>query len=340
MSVPALVEDSLDGEDVAARVSLGGDDELVVTPTRTLIYRSEGLLSDESVDEYPHEAERLTISEGRRKTTLSLEYTLEGTRQFTVPASKQDAVLHPVLAGVLTGNEITEPDETIVNTYRFSELTLILTSERLVKHVGAAVWDQEYEEHHYGDVTNLSFEDGSVATQIVLEVDGRPERIKAPNESAADLRERLKRTLCEYHDVDSLEEFNAQSDDGEEESTSATMDFGEGVEPLDTNSQSSEPETPASTGDGEAAVVGTTGDSELTEVHHAGEQRPAEPDGEPESTTAAESKALAENSVESTNEVLIERIDRLEATVEEQTNLLEQQQETIEQLIDELRRGR
>jgi len=45
-------------------------------------------------------------------------------------------VLHPVLAGVLNGNGITDPGETVVKTYRFSELTLIITSDRLVKHIG------------------------------------------------------------------------------------------------------------------------------------------------------------------------------------------------------------
>jgi hypothetical protein len=58
MDVPGIVESELDGEDVAASVSLGSEDVLYVTPTRTLIYRSDGLLSDESVEEYPHDAER------------------------------------------------------------------------------------------------------------------------------------------------------------------------------------------------------------------------------------------------------------------------------------------
>ncbi|QFU83887.1 DUF7115 domain-containing protein [Natronorubrum aibiense] len=237
MSVPGIVHSTLDGEDIAARVSLGGDDELFITPSSTLVYNSEGLLSDESVDEYPHDADRLTLSEGRRKTAFTLEYPLEGTKKFTVPASKTDAVLHPVLAGVLNGNGITEPGETVVQTYRFSELTLIITSDRLVKHIGAAVWDGDYEEYQFEDVTGLAFEDGSVATQIVLTVEGRPQRIKAPNEEANDLRERLKRALFEYHDVGSLEQLNEVVGDGESEPDRgrASVDFGDGVDPLDAN---------------------------------------------------------------------------------------------------------
>ncbi|WP_408958243.1 hypothetical protein [Natrinema sp. 74] len=235
MSVPGIVHSTLDGEEIAARVSLGSDDELFITPTRTIVYRADGLLSDESADKYPHDADRLTLSEGRRKTKFSLEYALDGPREFTIPAGKTDAVLHPVLAGVLNGNEITDSGETVAKTYRFSELTLIITSDRLVKHIGGAVWDDDYEEYHFDDVTNLSFEDGSVATQIVLTVDGRPQRIKAPNEEANDLRERLQRALFDYHGVGSLEELNdTLGGDGDEAADSnGAVDFGGGVDPLD-----------------------------------------------------------------------------------------------------------
>jgi hypothetical protein len=235
MSVPGIVHSTLDGEEIAARVSLGSDDELFITPTRTIVYRADGLLSDESAKEYPHDADRLTISEGRRKTKFSLEYALDGERSFTVPSGKTDDVLHPVLAGVLNGNGITDAGETVVKTYRFSELTLIITSDRLVKHIGGAVWDGDYEEYHFGDVTSLAFEDGSVATQIVMTADGRPQRIKAPNEEANDLRERLQRALFDFHDVDSLEELNEAVGVDDEETTSSegSVDFGGGVDPLD-----------------------------------------------------------------------------------------------------------
>ena len=80
MSQPEIVQADLDDEDVVARVDLGGEDELYVTPTRTLLYRAEGLLSDESVEEYPHEAERVTVSEGRRKAKVTLDYGLDGEK--------------------------------------------------------------------------------------------------------------------------------------------------------------------------------------------------------------------------------------------------------------------
>ncbi|NGM69055.1 hypothetical protein G6M89_08525 [Natronolimnobius sp. AArcel1] len=443
MSVPGIVHSALDGEDVAARVSLGGEDELFITASSTLVYRSDGLLRDESVDEYPHDADRLTLSEGRRKTKFTLEYSLEGESEFTVPSGKTDTVLHPVLAGILNGNGITNPGETVVKTYRFSELTIIITSERLVKHIGSAVWDGDYEEYHYEDVTNLSFEDGSVATQVVLAVDGRPQRIKAPNDEANDLRERLQRALFEYHDVGSLEELNEEigDDDAEtpDEDTGSTMEFGSGVDPLEANPPELDDREPIGDGRSEpepepdpvreptettavdsAAAEAPSSDAAVPEsleaqrtdhdestteppasddtadshaqhaVSETAETEPAETGSffdeseqsgstwettdtatesaeTPATTTessprddasshqsagreesAAASSATAGADAEdhdaqaspAVDDAVLERLDDLEATVEQQTELIEHQQETIEQLIEELRHGR
>ncbi|WP_435359377.1 DUF7115 domain-containing protein [Haloarchaeobius sp. DFWS5] len=235
MDVPGIVEATLGGEDVAAEVSLGGENVLYVTPTRTLIYQSEGFLSDESVDEYPHDAERMTIKEGRRKTRITLEYSLEGEKDFTVPANVTERVVHPVLAGVLNASGVTDAGETVSRTFRFSELTLIITSERLVKHVGSAVWDEDYEEYHYADLTSLDFEPGSVATQVVMRVDGRPERIKIANDRAAEVEEYLKQALFAYYDVSSLAALNeaVKPDEEEADERPNPVDFGEGVDPLD-----------------------------------------------------------------------------------------------------------
>ncbi|TMT86789.1 hypothetical protein E2L06_09325 [Haloterrigena sp. H1] len=375
MSVPGIVTATLDGEEIAARVSLGGDDELFITPTRTIVYRSDGLLSDESADDYPHDADRLTLSEGRRKTKFVFEYALEGEQAFTVPSSVTDDVLHPVLAGVLSGNGITEPGETVVKTYRFSELTLIITSERLVKHIGGAVWDEDYEEYRFEGVTNLDFEDGSVATQIVLTVDGRPERIKAPNEEANDLRERLKRALFEYHDVSSLEELNETvGEDDEDDSRETSVDFGGGVDPLDADPpepDDGDRDTPARNGDdaqsadpladsgsdgvaaADAGRQSNTTDGSQAQWAHATET--ATRDDSDSAATATNSDSFFEESGEAdtaadtddparrTDEPhpdLIERLESLEAAVERQNEIIEKQGETIEQLIAELRQGR
>ncbi|WP_435333509.1 DUF7115 domain-containing protein [Haloarchaeobius sp. TZWWS8] len=246
MDVPGIVESSLGGEAVAAAVSLGGENVLYVTPSRTLIYQSEGFLSDESVDEYPHDAERMTVKEGRRKTRITLEYPLSGSKDFTVPANATEEVIHPILAGVLKESGVTNEGETVTRTLRFSELTLVITSERLVKHVGNAVWDEDYEEYHYENVTGLDFEDGSVATQVVLGVSGRPERIKVSNERAAEAKEYLQQALFAYYDVSSLAALNevVRPDEDEEDDRPSPVDFGEGVDPLDAGNTVQPSETP------------------------------------------------------------------------------------------------
>lgn len=237
MTLPDLVRGELGDEDPVARVHLGGDDELFVTPTRTLVYRADGLLSDESVEEHPHDAERVSVSESRRKAKFVLEYGLDGERSFAVPLGKADEVLHPVLAGVLSAAGVTEPGETVERTFRFSELTLVVTSARLVKHVGAAVWDDDSEEFRYEDVTDLGFEEGSVATTLVLTAAGRRERFKAPSDRAREVKESLVDALLSYYGVASLDEFRALAADadGEGEADATAIDrtdFGDGPDPL------------------------------------------------------------------------------------------------------------
>ena len=389
MSVPAIVESRLGDAEVVEQVSLGGDDELFVTSVGTLIYRADGLLSDESVEEFPHEADRLTVAEGRRKTRIELEYPLEGTRSFKVPASVTDAVVHPVLAGVLSGNGITDPGERVVQTFRFSELTVIVTSNRLVKHIGSAVWDDDYEEFHYESLTGLSFESGAVATQVVLEVDGRQQRIKAPNDEAAVLRERLTSAAFAFHDVDSLEALHEKVGLDDEPTTSTpTVDFGEGVEPLNTHSARDDGSATDPGDDGATAAVAGADDGGVTadtETDATDATADAEPDDAAtvEAGTDAESAAVDtasagggattdsgpaaekaetptagddaddageaavafetsgfEPATASADDSIDERLAALETAVERQTAILERQQGTIEQLIEELRRGR
>jgi len=301
MSVPGVVESTLGDESVAAEVPLGGEDVLYITPTRTMIYRAEGLLSDESVEEYPHDAERLTLKEGRRKTRFSLEYPLEGTKEFTIPSNRTEQAVHPVLAGIMNASGVTDTGETVVKTYRFSEMTLAITSERLVKHVGEVVWDEDYEEYHYADVTGLTFEEGSVATQIVLEVDGRQQRIKAPKEHAREVRERLTQALCSYYDVTSMDALLAAvapDEDVEEEPAEETGSdvFGEGVDPLDANPPVPDDETGAR-GDAESAPTndaaggGAAGDADTGAPAADTTQQPAGGAGQRETADASASAA-------------------------------------------------
>ncbi|MGQ4554887.1 DUF7115 domain-containing protein [Halobellus sp. GM3] len=239
MSQPEIVQADLAGEDVVARVDLGGEDELFVTPTRTLLYRAEGLLSDESVDEYAHEAERITVSEGRRKAKITLDYGLDGQQTLSLPAKRLERAIRPILEGVLHANDVLGPEESIERLFRFSELTIVVAGERVVRHIGANLWDEDFESYHYSDISDLDFEDGSVATSVVLTVDGRQERFKAPNEDARAVRAALETTLLSYWGVETVEDLRAaaapddEAVDAEDGPASREeVSFGDGPDPL------------------------------------------------------------------------------------------------------------
>jgi len=319
MSLPEIVQSSLDGESVAARVGLGGEDLLLVTPTRTLVYRAEGLLSDEAVEEFPHDAEHVGVSEGRRKAEVTLDYGLDGERTFSVPTKQLDQVIHPVLAGVLNARGVTDTGETVKQTYRFSELTIVVTSARLVRHIGEAVWDEEYDEYHFDDVTDLDFEEGSVATSVVITVGGRQERFKAPNDQARALREGLVEAVCTHHGVDDLDDLRAATatDDADDEGEE-TVSFGEGPAPLGSSDGADEngsEEEPAATDAEATALAGERGESGFDDSGF-------------QSAGVVDDPAVARELAE------------LREAVEAQNERLERQERTIQQLIEELRQGR
>lgn len=315
MSVPGLVSAALGDEPVAATVDLQGDDTLYVSPTRTLIYRAEGLLSDESIDEYPHDAERVSIVNGRRKSKIELDYGLDGTKSISVPKNTLDDVLLPVLAGVLSAAGVTEAGERVLETFRFSELTIVVTSNRVVKHIGEAVWDEEFEEFPFEHVTDLDFEEGSVATQVVITCNGRQERFKAPNQEARAITECLQGAMFEYYDVDSLAALREHIQPTEE--ADATESGGgitfDAVEPLSTG-------TPA-----------------VQESEAAAEHLSNTPATEPTDSFA---DAGFEPAAASDDAAIIDRLDALGQQIDRQTELLEHHQRTLQQLIEELKRIR
>ena len=394
MSQPEIVQADLADEDVVARVDLGGEDELYVTPTRTLIYRAEGLLSDEGVEEYPHGAERITVSEGRRKSNVTLEYGLDGGQKITLPSNRLTQALQPIVEGIFRHNGVLKADESVVQLFRFSELTVAVASERVVRHIGSRLWDQEFESYHYSDVANLAFEDGSVNTSVVLTVDGQQERFKTPNEDARAVRSAIESTLLSYWDVDSIEEFRAAAtpddpvDESEDPGSTGEVAFGNGPDPL--FADPAEPEEipdnaartedggptesdmpPGATGDPSVSkdespeqTGGTTTDTPRTspanEGARSGDATDIAPESDAQSTSEAASQATRnpgtrdgpsppgagfegsgfEAATTAIDEELIEEVAGLRETVERQSEELTAQRELLEQLIEELRRGR
>jgi hypothetical protein len=298
MDVPPLVAERLDGESVETRVALGGDDAVFVTPSRTLVYRAEGLLSDESVSAYPHDAERLELTPGRRKTTFELTY-VDTAGKFTVPGDRTDAVLKPVIEGVLAANGAISEGERVREAYRFSELTLVVTDGHLLKHVGDPLWDEDFESFPFADVTDFDTEEGSVATQLVIEVAGRPQRIKVPSDESRAVAHTVESAVLAFHGVDSIEALHeATGRDAPDEGGSEEFEEAD-IDPLVGGGTSSED------------------DGDVDPVTSVEPQAPGVDDGD-----------------------VRERLAALEAAVERQNELLEEQRATIETLVEELRRGR
>lgn len=334
MDIPNLVSERLGDEEVEATISLGDEDLVCLTPTRTLVYRGEGLLSDESVEVYSHDIERLRMSAGRRKAKFVLE-SVDGTDSFSVPSGRADSILTMLVSGMLAVRGIIEAEESIANVFRFSELTLVVTEKRLVKHVGASVFDQDYEEFHYDDVTRLAFEEGRVATQIVLTVGGRQERIKAPADDADKLRQTLEQALFAHYDVQSLSELNetleqregSEDTGGEDPNKGEHLSLGDDdISPLVTEETSSD-----SAGGGRDDTTATLND-ESSSVDTVS----TEPAGGTAGSSARDTAGADPDDIAAIEEQLAE----LTTAVTKQNELLRSQQETIEQLIEELRRGR
>lgn len=310
MDVPTVVADALGDEAVAARVPLKGEDTLYVTRTRTLVYRSEGFISDESVEEYPHEAERVSVDDGRRKATITLDYGTRGQDSFSVPSSRLEEVLHPVLAGVLNAAGVTDAGETVKRTFRFSELTLVVTSDRVVKHIGAAVWDHEYEEVPYEAVTDLEIEEGNVSSQLVLTTREHTERVKAPNEAFREVEESVEDALFAYYEVEGIEAFRklmaAEEDEEGLETETGDVSFEERVDPIGAGGSQSTESQPESDLDRAASELEKGG-----------------------FTAAAEQ-------VETTldGEALEEALDAIEASLDEQAAQIQRQRERIDAIRD------
>ena len=330
--LPALLVDAVGDASVVDTVDIGGGDVVVITAETTHLYRSEGLLSDESVETFSHAVNRFDVSAGRRKTTVLLTDS-STERSFTVPSRVADAVIEAVLEGVLSTTAAIDDGEHVQQVFRFSELTLVVTDRRLLKHIGSAVWNDEFESFAHADLTGLDFEEGSVATQVIVETNGRPQRVKVPNEHAGRVREEIQRSVFEFHGVSSLGGLHAMLAD---EETSTPDDPTSESEPKAANAD----ETPQSDDGFVSSSWSPPADQDVTGPRGRIRTRSATGSQPTEESDGGATATREEASSGSEIRLLSDRLDSLTETVERQTELLEAQQATIEQLVDELRRGR
>jgi hypothetical protein len=328
---PDLLSEAVDDAAVTDVVEVGGGDTIAVTDHATHLYRSEGLLKDESIETFDHAVERIAVRTKRRKSSIHLE-TIDSEASFTVPSEITDSVVESMMRGILLTNGVVSDDEDIAAIFRFSELTLVVTDQRLFEHVGSAVWDGDFETVEYADLSALDFERGSVATQVVLETRERRRRVKVPNEHAGTVRRVIQDAVFGFHGVGSIEELRAEladpADDASSDDPSTTEDAAE-------SATASDAESP----DDSFVSAGWSPSSESESVGPA--------DGDSHVDSALSDPASDESNSPSASDVpqteldaLVDRVDELSERVDRQTQLIESQRELIEQLVDELRRGR
>jgi hypothetical protein len=324
MEVPPQVDAALEDAAVIETIDLGAEDTLFFTTAETLHYRGEGLLSDASLDRYPHDdVTSVSVATSRRKATIELTYAVDEDRELTVPLHALQDILEPLLAGILAKSGVVDAAETVTAIYRFSELTLVLTSEQLLKHVGNAVWDSEYESIDWSDVTRLDVEEGDVAAQLVVETASRSQRTKVPRDQAVAVHRDVEAALCAYHGVSEYAEFEALVGETDEETgdesgrASDDDDLTEiGLEPLGAGAPNRDVDRPAST---DIEASGSSGSS--TTGAQAEGREPQPMDDESRAALAA-------------------RLEDLETALGRQAERLDEHRETIAELREELSRDR
>jgi hypothetical protein len=212
---------------------------------------------------------------------------------------------------VLASAGITADGEEVKQVYRLGELSLVVTDGRVVKHVGSALWNAEdFEEFPYDQVTDLDLEHGSVSSELVIEVDGRPQRIKTPSEDAHEIRKTVEGPLLATHEVDSVSALRAK--------------FADDEAAVEAESAAEEPAAGETvTDDGGLGSLMEFGD-----LDEAREEFGRGPDTAP--TPPAETDTDTED--------LAAEVAALRETVERQGERIDEVGALIERLIEELRR--
>jgi hypothetical protein len=314
MDVPGIVRERLADERRMTSVNVGGDDRVYVTPPKTLVYHASSLFSNESIEEYSHDARRFDVSADRREATFAFEYD-DGVQAFTVPRERIETILPPVLAGILRSNERIDEDESIEESYRFGERTLVVTDTRVLTSVGEAVWDHDNESYAYENVTGLHFEDGL----LVIDIDGQSRRFELEGDGGREAYETVETALCAYHGVGSVEELSQNTEQGRHESVdeSAVSAGGGRDETHEATSQTD-------------AIADAESDTERSVASPPPDGQPAEPPVR-DATEPDERDWMADDASD-----LADELDALRESIEHQTELLERQQEMLDRLADEL----
>lgn len=355
MDVPGIVRERLGDEQRLTSVNVGGDDRVYVTPPRTLVYHASGLFSRESIEEYSHDANRFDISADRREATFAFEYD-DGVDAFSVPRERIETVLPPVLAGVLRSSGWIDEDESVEESYRFGERTLVVTDRRLLTSVGEAVWDRDHESDDYADITGLDFEgDG-----LVIESNDNRRRIELDDEGAHEVYETLESALCEYHGIGSVAEL--AGDRGQSTTDEASTNDDDADRPKEITEVETDESTASSTTTARSAPnppIPDASEADRTEFEPASadETAPSAASGTADSSETDAEPNDSGNDVESHDTdddgnndpdwlmaaerpTVADELSALRESVERQTEVMERNQELLERLIEDSDRNR
>ena len=372
MDVPGIVRDRVADESRLTSVSIGNDDRVYVTPSQTLVYHSAGLFRNESVEEFPHDAARFDISADRREASFAFEYD-DGVEGFSIPRDRIETVLPPVIAGVLRTTGLIDADESIVESYRFGERTLVVTGRRMLTSVGEAVWDREYESYPYEDVTDVGFEAGT----LLVTVGGQQRRLDLSGEGDREAYRTVEDALCAFHDADTVEAIGSRNtdqfrphpstDDGAAADRTATgrdtttqqppnrdaPDHARTDSPA-TGVRETDADTNAARSSSRAAAQPTGNDARATDTTQAADDAlPGDADGGSPNVLSEPGDAAAEPAAgidDATGDrppeaapsddadaaAIVDELAGLREAVDRQTDLIERQQATLERLADEL----
>lgn len=214
MSLPGAVSMVIDEEHLIDRVSLDEHRTLFVTPDTAVAHRERSLLTEESVDTYPTDARELGLEEGKRQSTVTFVYDDGERKALELPTETRASALKALLASTIKATGTVAADESIIELYRFKELTVIVTDRRLLKHVGRALWADSFDVIEYEAVRDIRIEAGQVSTGINIDLIDGSDRLKVPHDTADDLVDRLETAVCEYHDVAALGVLRGDPDAG------------------------------------------------------------------------------------------------------------------------------
>lgn len=189
MNLPGRVEQQLSTPPLET-VPIGTEDLVVVTPNQTIEYRTAGLCCEAQIEEYEYHGQKIALSKGHRKATISLAGPATREQQLIIPADYTEPVLKAVIAGTLCGtNGITESPRVVE---RSEQTTLVVTDDRLLIYDGNDVWGKGFECYTPADIEQLEVTAGGNQLYLRGAVNRSHDHIRGSPETIRKIKQIMK----------------------------------------------------------------------------------------------------------------------------------------------------